>query len=189
MRPATRRFHRLLIGVLLAAVAAAIIGSAAAAQTERVTVVFEPIGDSGVKGTATLTARGDKTVVELAVTGASGDHPDHIHRSTCANPEPTPTYPLSDVVLNRADALGRSKTTVDVPLEQLLSEPYLILIHKSKEEIDVYLACADITAASPLPGTGVGPGAGAGAPLLLAGLLSVAALTAARRVMGEMGDR
>jgi hypothetical protein len=179
MRAAPRRYHRLLLCDLLTSVVVATYGTAKAAQPSSVTVVFNPINDSGVKGTATLTADGDKTIVELSVTGVRGHHPDHIHRSTCANPEPVPTYPLSDVVLNPADVIGHSTTTVDVSLEQLLNEPYLILIHKSHEEIDVYLACADITASTPMPATGAGSGGdsnGSQSLLIITGILSTAAL-------------
>ena len=137
-----------------------------------------------MRGTAVLTARGETTLVVLDVTGAPGTHPDHIHRSTCADPEPDPLYPLTDVVLSEADPAGHSETVVDVPLADLLAEPHLILIHKSHDEIDVYLACADIEADAvvDMADTGVGPAAGwprapgLGMAVLAAALAAVAAL-------------
>jgi hypothetical protein len=122
-----------------------------------VTVNLDEIDDSGVQGTAVLTAQGDQTLVVLDVVGAPGDHPDHIHRSTCADPEPNPLYPLTDVVLNESDEAGHSETVVDVPLAELLAEPHLILIHKSKDEISVYVACGNIvSSAVDMPNTGGG---------------------------------
>src|SRR5262245_25351502 len=61
-----------------------------------VTVQLDEIDNSGVQGTAVLTADGDQTLVVLDVVGAAGEHPDHIHRSTCDDPEPNPLYPLTD---------------------------------------------------------------------------------------------
>jgi hypothetical protein len=130
---------------------------------------------SGVTGTATLTADGDQTVVELTVRGAAGDHPDHIHRGRCAEPEPNPLYPLS----------GHSTTRVDVPLDELMAGEYLILIHESAQNLNVYLACGDIVAErqAAMPTTGTGPvGTDDDLPLL-AGLGSAAVLASvAQRV-------
>jgi hypothetical protein len=144
---------------------------------------------SGVTGTATLTADGDQTVVEMTVRGAAGDHPDHIHRGRCADPEPNPLYPLSDVILNPADPEGRSTTRVDVPLAELLAGEYLILVHESAQNLNVYLVCGDIVAErqTAMPSAGAGPGGAAGDRPLLAGLggaaiLFAAALRARRRV-------
>lgn len=186
----TRRATFLVpLGIMVVAMFALIpanagrLAAAAKDKPESVTVQFTTLNDSGVTGSATLTAQGNKTLVQLRVKGITGQHPDHIHRSTCANPEPQPTYPLTDVVLNPANNQGESETLVDVSLDELLTNPYLILIHKSKQEINVYVACADITAAktsaSPanMPGTGTGATApnGAGRDVTLIGLLAAAA--------------
>ena len=87
------------------------------------------------------------------------------------------------MVLNSADEMGHSETTVDVPLADLLAEPHVILIHKSTEEIDVYIACTDLLAAggqaANIPRTGVGFGADDGfltAPLAALLLLAASGL-------------
>jgi len=182
------RTHRPTIGplraCLLVAVAALLLlpvtGAAQDDDPQTVTVKFSELNDSGVRGTATFTAKGDDTLVELDVAGAEGNHPDHIHRSTCDDPEPNPLFPLTDVVLDRADEMGHSETTVEVPLSELLDEPHVILIHKSVEEIDEYIACTDIIAAggqaTNIPRTGVGFGERDG-PLL--GSMEVLLLLAA----------
>jgi hypothetical protein len=161
---------------------------------ERVTIRIDELDGSGVRGTAVLTARGDTTLVAMDVTGAPGTHPDHIHRSTCDDPEPDPLYPLTDVVLSAADPAGHSETVVDVSLADLLAEPHLILIHKSADEIDVYLACADITADAvvDMADTGAGPASGwpraqgLGLAVLAAALAAVAALGVRRRTLGTV---
>ena len=43
-------------------------------------------------------ADGNTTVV-LALDGATGGHPAHIHKGTCQELEPNPEYPLNDVDL------------------------------------------------------------------------------------------
>ncbi|MEA2593672.1 MAG: hypothetical protein QOF01_141 [Thermomicrobiales bacterium] len=184
-----------LVVLVLVPMAVLVVGpalSVGARDAERVTIKLYALNDSGVTGEATLTARGNKTNVDLTVTGLSGDHPNHVHVGNCDRPEPNPQYPLSDLVLNPSDPTGRSETTVDVPLDDLLSSEHVILIHKSKEEIGVYVACADIvqrgsTSAggtnnpTDMPNTGVGSSATNGTVQnsLLAGLAALAAAFAA----------
>lgn len=109
-------------------------------------------GDEGIKidlaaqkgadesGTATITPAGEGkvTVVVEAKNAPSGPQPSHIHEGTCANPNPQPKYPLSDV------KDGKAESTVDTTLEDLQSEDYYVNIHKSAAEVDVVVACGDI---------------------------------------------
>lgn len=199
MQTHRREIHALCAFLMILAMTT-FFGSARAraqADEEQVTITFEERNDSGASGTATLTAVGNQTRVELDITGLTGHHPDHIHRSTCEDPEPNPLFPLTDVVLDRADETGHSETLVDVPLADLLAEPHVILIHKSMAEINIYVACADILAtgtagqggdATGIPDTGVGTIAGTdplGGPsqlalVLLAMILALAGIRLAR---------
>jgi hypothetical protein len=114
-----------------------------AAGGDSLTVEMVEIEDSGVSGEATLTTdeEGNTTVV-LALDGATGDHPAHIHKGTCDALEPNPEYPLNDV-----DAKGASETVVEgVSLEDLLAEPFAINVHLSAEQIGVYVTCGNIVA-------------------------------------------
>lgn len=193
MQPHRPGFRTRFVYLIILALALWVYPSAGLAQDsgpQTVTITFEERNDSGASGTATLTAQGDQTLVVLDVSGLVGSHPDHIHRSTCEDPEPNPLFPLTDVVLDRADEAGRSETLVDVPLADLLAEPHVILIHKSMEEINVYVACANIAAtgtggsgqggdATGIPSTGVGTMASARAldgPARLALVLAAAML-------------
>lgn len=166
--------------VLLAAFA--VFALPAEAKSDKITIRIDPVNRSGASGIAVLTADGDKTIVELTLNGLAGVHPNHIHVGTCSDPVPEPLYPLTNIVLNQSNAEGYSKTTVDVSLDELLSSPYLILVHKSKDDIGTYVACGDIVASSGnFPQTGVGPfgkpGDGMSAVLLAAaGALGVGGL-------------
>lgn len=115
-------------------------GTAEPAAEEGVTVELDELNDSGVSGTATLTEVGEnQTKVVIDVTGATGDHPAHIHTGTCDDLNPNPLFPLNNV-----DADGKSETTVDVGLAELTGGGFAINLHKSQQEIGVYVACGNI---------------------------------------------
>jgi hypothetical protein len=161
-------------------------GDDEAAETT-VTIDLSELNDSGVSGTATLTDNGDgTTTVEIEVSGATGDHPAHIHEGTCDDLDPNPVYPLTNV-----DADGLSSTDVEVSLEDLLASPYAVNIHLSADNIATYVACGNITAAvggesdtadddgtggeTTTPSTGIGTMAGSTTnSILLVGLAAVA---------------
>ncbi len=193
----------LLCGLVL--VGGSMVGGAARATLARETsptdakVVFAPVDDSGVVGAASLTAKGERTVVEIRLDGAMGDHPTHIHQGTCDDLDPNPEFPLTNVQLMSAGLTGMSATTIDVPLQELLETDHLILIHRSAKDIGSYIACGNIVAgklsakeaaaaggSAPLPNTG----AGAQVPdrsairwylLIAAGLISAAVGSLLRR--------
>jgi hypothetical protein len=157
-----------------------------------VTVGLDAVDVPGISGTATLTASGDATSVVMMLTGpgVTGDHPTHIHTGTCDDFDPNPLYPLTTVTLDPIDDQGQSTTDVDdVPLVELLAEDYVILVHRSDEELTTYLVCGEIQEASRMPATGVGsarPSAaehgflalGAAAVILVAAALGVRARAA-----------
>jgi hypothetical protein len=104
------------------------------------TVTLNGQNNSGEMGTTTLTDVSGKTKVVLNYTGAPKDivQPAHIHTGSCANLGGV-VYPLNYPVN------GASETTLDVSIDQLLSQlPLAINVHKSAGEITVYTACGDI---------------------------------------------
>jgi hypothetical protein len=103
------------------------------------TIELAELNDSGMTGTATLRAIGEETEIVLALDGATGDHPAHVHNGTCNDLDPNPAFPLELV-----DADGNSTTTIGISLEDLLAEPFAINIHLSADEIGVYVACGEI---------------------------------------------
>ena len=91
----------------------------------------------------------------VAQTPESGDgaesHPVHIHAGTCAELGDV-VVPLEDVAFPEGEHAGAdsaipvklSLNVVDMSLEDILAAPHAINVHKSAEEIDVYIACGDI---------------------------------------------
>lgn len=127
----------------------AVAPATVAAQAQSLTLTLQPQNNSGISGTATLTdLGGGKTRVEIQVTGSgAGSEPAHIHPGTCAQLNPTPAFTLTNVTN------GSSTTDVDSSLQQLTSSPFAVHMHKSVDELTVYVACADIVQAQNRPGT------------------------------------
>lgn len=124
-----------LIGLL------AVLGLATAASpADSVKVTMAPQSGSKESGTATLTKEGaDTTKVVVNLTGATGQQPAHIHKGTCSNLDPKPTYPLSPL------ANGKSETVVKASLDDLEKGGYAINVHKSAQDVKTYVSCGEIT--------------------------------------------
>ena len=109
------------------------------AANPAVTVTLGPGRDSDQNGTATLTAKGNQTVVALNIKpGAAGAaQPAHIHAGECPVPGDV-KYPLTNVVD------GKSSTTIDAKLSDLLKGGFAINVHQSAQDIGKYVACGAI---------------------------------------------
>jgi uncharacterized lipoprotein YajG len=96
--------------------------------------------DSGQDGEATLSEVDSETTrVVLEVENPSVEpQPAHIHRGSCENLDPEPAYGLENVVD------GKSTTEVNVAVEDLVDKGFAINVHKSADEVQVYVACGDI---------------------------------------------
>lgn len=136
--------HRWTRVFALAVGAVLMLGSGApvAAQGQSVTVNLTSQNSSGIVGTATFTElAGGKLRIAIQVTGAgAGPQPAHIHDGTCANLNPAPKFALTSL------ANGASTTEVDGTIQQLIASPNAIHLHKSPDELPIYVACADIRA-------------------------------------------
>jgi hypothetical protein len=170
-----------LLGISLVVLALLLVPGMLMAQ-EAVTVQLDPVGESGVSGTATLTAAGDGTNVALDIQGlaAGADARATMHANTCDMPSAS-FATLPDL---KADAAGRAAATgsvlfhgtENVALETMADGEHIIAIQTGQ-----VVACGVIptltSAAAPatLPGTG-------GAPFSLlaatAGILGLCALSA-----------
>jgi hypothetical protein len=104
------------------------------------TLDLEEQNDSGITGTVELSPTSEgRLEVEIELNGSDGGpHPAHIHPGSCADLDPTPAFPLEDVVD------GRSETEVDVTTSDLTAGEYAINVHESPENADTYVACADV---------------------------------------------
>jgi hypothetical protein len=83
---------------------------------------------------------------------AAGEaHPAHIHTGACDQLGGV-VAPLTDVAAAAGEMVGSdaafpvesSITTVDMPLQEIISGGHAINVHQSVEAIDVYVACGDI---------------------------------------------
>ena len=130
---------RTMLGLILAASLAA-CAHIPGVHHDHMKISLNPENQSGESGSATLTAMGDQTKVDIDLNGTpSGTaQPAHIHEGTCDNLTPKPKWPLSSV------KDGKSSTTVPVSLDQLRSGQYAINVHKSADEIKSYVACGNI---------------------------------------------
>ena len=132
--------------VLLASAIALALAAPLAANAKKPESKTFPIAaqnGSGEKGTVTLTADGAKTTVVVALSGAPAEaQPAHIHTGTCANLNPAPKYPLTSL------ASGKSTTTIDEPIADLVGGGFAVNVHKSANDLKDYVACGDLASSS-----------------------------------------
>ena len=143
---------RKFISMAAAAMALFAFSGMAFAQSDTVTVTMNAQNNSGQTGAAALVDAGNgQTAVAINITpGATGvGQPAHIHKGTCANLDPKPAFPLTDVMN------GTSETIVNVSLAELTSGQYAVNVHKSGTEASTYVSCGDlaamVTAPAPAP--------------------------------------
>jgi hypothetical protein len=122
------------------------------------TITLATSNNSGVSGTATLTAVGDsRTAVAINVNGVSGSNLAAIFPGTCDDLDLDAAYDLDDV-----DGNGISNTTIDASLASLLNGEYALLISDPAIPLGQGsgLACGEIV--SSIGGTTTGPATGVG---------------------------
>lgn len=147
----TFRWQVIAVVGLVALISSGLGRPVAAQEDESIRIALNEYDESGVSGTATLDAAGTGTGVSMELSGdpVVGDHPTHIHTGTCDDFDPNPLYPLTTVILDDVDDEGVSDTTVeDVSLDELLDDDYVILVHKSHEELTNYFVCGEIKVTS-----------------------------------------
>ena len=138
-------------------VLALLLSSSTGLAQETVTVQINPVDESGVSGTAVLTADGDGTNVTLNITGlaAGAEAQVRMHANTCAMPSAS-FAALPDL---KADATGKAAATgrvlfhgtQDVALTTMADNEHIIAI-RSDERL---VACGTIPklASGPAPST------------------------------------
>lgn len=100
------------------------------------------INNSGASGQATLSEVDGQVQVKIELAGTSQEtlpQPVHLHKGVC-DAIGEPIYTLSSV-LN-----GASETTLPVSLAAIADNlPLVLNVHKSAAEINVYVACGEVT--------------------------------------------
>jgi hypothetical protein len=126
------------------------------AQVGPPALAFEALTGSNLSGTATLTETGGgdagSTRIDVRLSSGSGDHPMHIHEGPCATVDPAPWYALHNV------QQGTSGTEVTLTVAELTRAPKSILVHRSAQDIDTWVACADIVIPAVAAPAGAAPG-------------------------------
>ena len=138
-----RRVSALLALILSLATLVALSGFAGA-QPQTLTIQLDAQNNSGQSGPAELTDLGNgstRVVVVLSNAPSNVPQPIHFHSGTCATLGPI-VYPLTSLVN------GRSESTVNVSIAQLLATPFAINAHRSAQEASIYVACGNVVAAA-----------------------------------------
>lgn len=136
LTPHRRRLGRAVVPVAIALVA--LTACSTPAEPAR-TVTLQALNDSGVTGTVSFAALGDRTTLEIAVDpGLNPDMPAHIHPGTCDNLTPQPKFPLENVLD------GKSRTDVPASIDELFAGGLAVNIHRSNDDLKTYTACVDL---------------------------------------------
>ncbi len=169
-----KRLAGVALGAALLA-SLALSGTALAQGANNITLQLKPLGDSGVSGTAVLTAVEGGVQVKMNMNGlpeAGIEHINHFHGGgTCADVEAgnmaPVTVPLNPVVANE-DGTGSATTTIqDVTLDELQARDQrnFILLHAETKEgqgVPPGISCVEIPQGS--GGEGVETLAATGGP-------------------------
>jgi len=135
------------LAVLLAAAALTVSTATVSAQTP-LTLSFGPGRDANQGGTVMFTPMGQQTKVTINMPsgGAGVQQPAHLHVGTCPGVGAV-EFPLTNVVD------GKSETTVNASMAQIMARQHAINVHKSAAESGLYTACVDLplAAAAPVP--------------------------------------
>lgn len=161
--------------------------SPAHAQSAPVAIPVAARSGSDITGSATLAdLGGGRTRVEVRLTHAAGDHPMHVHQGPCANPNPAPWWALANV------QNGASVTEVDVAIVDMTRTPTSINVHRSVQDIDTIVSCADLVlpAVAVLPAGGIPvPGGERSAPDRSVAALALLAVGGLGLVLRRLGRR
>lgn len=114
-------------------------------------------------GGLSLALAGGVTLAQQGTPPAATDlHPAAIHAGTCSQPTADPAFQFGDVgpytddngnALTQQDIQGTltappllttTETKIDSSLDDLLANPYVIIVHQSKDNFDTYLACGEV---------------------------------------------
>lgn len=127
------------VPVISLLLSAALLAACSTSVTRVEVLELQTLNDSGVTGSVSLTAIGDRrTRVEIAVDPAGhANMPAHIHPGTCADLVPQPRYALENVLD------GASVTEVAASIDELLSGGVALNLHRSNAEMEIYTACVD----------------------------------------------
>ena len=104
----------------------------------RIVIHLAPVQGEGQIGSAILTSNGTTTSVEIDVAPITGEaQPIHIHRGKCEDVGSV-LHTLQNVVN------GNSMTTINLPLDAILTGDVLVNVHASYADASNYTACGQL---------------------------------------------
>lgn len=110
-------------------------------------VMMNPVGNSGVSGSATLADANGQVQVAVQLTGFQPNtaHAGHIHQGTCDSPGSV-VAPLQEITAG-ADGAGSMTTTVQVPMNTVMNGQHIIAYHeRGGEDHGPPVVCGSIPA-------------------------------------------
>ena len=120
---------------------------AAPAMTAGPTIALQPVGNSGVTGTAALTPDGDRTQVRVELTGAAtGPHAGHIHNGSCASLASV-VVALEEITVGDPAGPAAVTSTVAIAADSITDGQHAIAYHVSgAPNVGAPIVCGDIPA-------------------------------------------
>lgn len=110
-------------------------------------VAMNPVGSSGVSGTAEVMAHGEgQTMVMVTLNGpagASGTHAGHVHTGTCDSPGGV-VAPLENVEMT--NGTGTASSTVDVPMSTVMNGQHIVVYHEAGGSPGTPVVCGALPA-------------------------------------------
>ena len=123
------------------------------AGASHLTIQLHELNGSGVTGKATLRANGGLTKIGIRLNGDASAYPTHLHEGTCDEFEAMPGAPLADTTPGTT-----SRTVVELPLDDLLTGSWVIIVHHPEEHIGGLLDPASVIACGEISGSPVASG-------------------------------
>jgi hypothetical protein len=107
---------------------------------EAVEIDLDEIDDSGVRGSATLTADGDETEAAIELRGGEEGMVAVVQEGTCDDLDPDPVGDPAEF-----DEEGEATLAIPVALEDLLDDEHAIAVYESDDDLEEEpLACGEI---------------------------------------------
>ena len=127
--------------IVSAALALGACGGSSDPTSQEILLELEAVGPEGTSGTVTLSKSGGGTavLVDALVLSGGGGQTAGVHEGTCQNYKPEVAYDIGPV------EEGVGGTTLDVETKELLDGNYVIVLHKSADDVSA-LGCAPIEA-------------------------------------------
>ena len=126
---------------LSAVLALAACGGGSDPTEQEILLELQPVGPEGTTGTVTMSKSGDGTaiLIDALVLSGVGGQTAGIHEGTCEDYDPEVVHDLGPV------EEGVGGTTLDVETQALLDGNYVIVLHKSADDVSA-LGCATVEA-------------------------------------------